>query len=219
MKIIFFTKILIIFMAIFLPALLSLGISNISYEFQPSLDRTQKIYGSTTISQSFIAKEDHLSQIGMSIKNPNYAYKKDFFFNLLDAEGKKLTEVILSGKNIPDGEFIKFKFVPVENSKGQRFTYILSAPQAGLEEALAVFLTNQQVRGVDLAYVDDQEISRISFVSFYKSTNPISLIFRIYSEWFNRLVSDRYFFVIYLLLIFSMVVYLTAKSLPSYWNK
>lgn len=219
MKIIYLTIISVIFMTIFLPALLSLGLKDIAYEFQPYLDRTQKIYGSLTISQSFIAKEDHLSQIGMSIKNPNYAYKKDLFFILLDAEGKKLRNLTLSGKNIPDGEFIKFKFAPVEISKNQRFTYILSAPQAGLEDALEVFLTNQQVTGVDLAYADDQEVSSISFVSFYKSTDPFSLIFKIYSEWFNRLVSDIYFFVIYLLLILSITVYLTSKFPPSYWSK
>lgn len=219
MKIIYLTIVSVIFMSIFLPALLSLAIRNISYEFQSSLDKTQKIYGSITISQSFIAKDDNLSQIGMSIKNPNLAYKKDLFFTLLDDEGKKLRDLTISGKNIPDGEFIKFKFTPVEISKNQRFTYILSAPQARLDDALEVFLTNQRASDIDLAYVDDQEINSISFVSFYKSTNSISLIFKIYSEWLNRLVSDRYFFVIYLLLIFSMVVYLTAKSLLSYWNK
>lgn len=219
MRIIYLTIVSVIFMTIFLPALLSLGIKNISHEFQPSLDRTQKIYGSITISQSFIAKDDHLSRIGMSIKNPNYAYKKDLLFILVDAEGKKLRDVTLNGKNIPDGEFIKFKFTPVEISKNQRLTYILSAPQARQQDALEVFLTNQKTTGVDLAYVDDEEVNSISFVSFYKSTNPFSLIFKIYSEWFNRLVSDRYFFVIYLLSILSITVYLTAKFLPGYWSK
>lgn len=208
MKSVSLTIILVIFMTFVLPTILSLGIRSIPDRFQPSLDRTEKVYGSETITQTFVAKDDGLSAIGVSIKNPNLANKKDISLLILDRDNKILATSTLNGRIIQDGDFIKFKFVPIKDTQNMRLTLVFSAPSANQEEALEIFLTNQRLAGIDPVKVDSQETDeRTSFVGFYKAPSLFSPLLEIYSGWMKRLVADLPFSLIYTLLILSMLGY------------
>src|SRR3989344_2402343 len=93
------TILTIFFFAIFLPVISTFAIRLIPSGIQPSLENTQKIYQDLTLSQSFVSLKDNLAGIGVSIKNPNFANKKDVTFNIYDKDNNLIRSVILNGKN------------------------------------------------------------------------------------------------------------------------
>lgn len=224
MKTIIFTSILIIFTVLILPGLLSFEIRNVPDRNQPSFDRTQEIYGNLIISQTFTSTDDNLSMIGLSIKNPNLENKRDILFSILDSGGGLLRDSMLNGKSIHDGDFVKFKFLPIKDSKNKIFTFSLSAPSSNQQEALEVFLTKQVSQGVEYLTVEpikiDQEEAKmsVSFVPFYKVTSPYQLILEIYRDWMKRFFADKYFAIFYILLI-TVGITLLSKSPLKNWKK
>lgn len=188
MRLVQFTTVLILFLVILLPAILSFGVRYIPNDFQPSLDIPERVYNTTVVSNSLVGTYDNLAGVGVSIKNPNLANKKDINFSLYE-NGKLTRTLTLNGKSIGDGNFVKFLFLPIPDSKDKQYTFIFSAPGVNENEALQVFLTKERT---------------VSFVSFYKPQNLISVMLSIYGNWFNKLVSELPFFATYLLLILGL---------------
>lgn len=217
MKNIVLTTFLIFFMVFILPAILALGIRNIPDRYQPSLDRVQQIYSDITLSQSFISTSDNLSSIGLSIKNPNLENKKDIFLSIYDKDNNLVGKTSLNGSSIPDGDFIKFKFPPIKDSKNKLLTFNLSSPTSDKLNALEIFLTKENINGVDdlkiaPIIIDQEEASMsASFVPFYKTVSFFAQILGIYSDWSKRFFEDRIFATAYLLLIASITIILLSK--------
>lgn len=211
MRLITFTTITIIFISLILPGILSFGIRNIPQNNQPSLDRTQKLYGDLIISQVFISTTDNFSGIGVSIKNPNLLNKKDVILSIHDRDGNLLRVISLNGANIADGKFVKFRFAPIEISENRQFLFTLTAPTTTQDEAdgnraLEVFLTNQQPANAFDLTIEDKVIlgTSISYVAFYKPPYPTYVLEIIYSKWIKNFTQDTLFFVIYMALIFTL---------------
>lgn len=194
-KLIFFSIIFVCLLIFILPAILVFGIKYLPSGTQPSLGNTKKIYQDFSLSQSFISMQNNLGGIGVSIKNPNFANKKNATFQLSDNEKRTLRYVILNGQNIADGKFVKILFEPISDSKGKEYTWVLSSPESVFEDALEIFLTDNP----PLWSLDAKEV--LSYVTLHKVTNPFEVLAKILSEWINNLVHDRTFFVIYVLLL------------------
>src|SRR3989344_7026524 len=101
------TIIFIFCLVVLLPLGLTFGIKYVPSGTQPPLGNTQKIYKDVVLAQSFVSLESNLSGIGVSIKNPNFANKKNLNISLLDNENKLVRSIVLNGKNIGDGDFVK----------------------------------------------------------------------------------------------------------------
>lgn len=221
MKLATFTIITIIFIVFIFPAILSFAIINIPNNDQPSLDKTQKIYGDLIISQAFISKNTNLSVIGMSIKNPNLTNKKDIILSIYE-NNILLRSSVLNGKQIADGKFVKFKFNPIVESGNKLFLFTLAAPVTTKEEAdhnnaLEVFLTDQKSEGIYEVLISDKIIpnTSIAFVSFSKPPYLTFALEVIYSKWLNKFTSDWQFFIIYtglIVTLVSLLLYRLAKS-------
>lgn len=221
MKLIIFSTIIIILLIFILPAILSFGINYIPQNDQPSLDKTQKIYGYLSVSQAFISKNANLSVIGVSLKNPNLTNKKDITLSVYEGN-VLLRSSVLNGSHISDGKFVKFKFEPIVDSENKSFLFILAAPATTQEEAdnnnaLEVFLTNQRNEGVYELLVGDKIVpnTSVAFVSFSKPPYPIYVLETIYSKWLNKLMADWKFFTVYAILIFTLagfLLYQLARS-------
>lgn len=221
MRLVSFTTITIIFLSLFLPGVLSFGIRNIPQNEQPSLDRTQKLYGDLVVSQVFISTTNNFSGIGLSIKNPNLLNKKDVILSIYGMDGNLVRTVSLSGTSISDGKFVKFRFTPIEISENRRFLFTLKAPSTSREEAdenraLEVFLTNQQPSNVLILTIGDKIIEgSVSYVAFYKPPYPTYVLETIYSKWVRNFIADLPFFIIYMALIFTLaglLLYRFSKS-------
>ncbi len=152
------------------------------------MDGTQKIYGNLVISQSFISTTSHFAGIGVSLKNPHFANKKDIILSIYDKDNMLLREVVLNGRNIADGKFVKFRFEPIVLAANKEFTFSIKAPQTSEEEAnrneaLEVFLSNTKL----------QEDTDVAYVKFFKPPYPFYVLENIYSRWFGAFTKDRIF--------------------------
>lgn len=209
MKLAVFTIILVFLLIIVTPILLTFGIKYLPGQIQPSLGSTQKIYGNQTIFQSFMSPKDNLAGIGVSLKNPNLENKEDVVVNIYDDNRNLIRSATLNGKTIDDGKFVKFLFEPIQYSKDQKFVWSISAKNAPLEKALEVFLTKENPSWIlDLRINDKSSDEDLSFVTLHKVSSWKEIIILVYSNLASKLTSDLPFFVIYTLLLISLMIYL-----------
>lgn len=210
MKTLVLFSIIFTFILVFIiPAVLSFGIKYIPSGTQPSLGNTKKIYGEIVLSQAFISGKDNLSGIGVSIKNPNFANKKEAIVNIYDSEEKVIRTVVLNGQNIADGKFVKIIFEPIAGSKDKKFSWAMSSPESIFEDALEIFLTKDPPSWS----LDSEDV--LSYVTLHKVTNPLEVLGIIFSGFINNLVKDTTFFIVYTLLLFSLLgslIYLKLKK-------
>lgn len=206
MKRIYLLPAVIIFLVFLIPFILSLAVSEVPNDIQPSLEGTQMIDKDITVSQFFVSTMDNLSGIGTSIKNPNFRNHKALIFNLYSEGNNKIRTVNLNGANILDGDFMKIKFTPVNNSKGKKFSFSLSAPDVNSEESLEVFLTSQKPYWIeDLDINSNKSQEKIPFVTYHKNANILSVASTIFIQLFIRLFADLPFALFYILLIGSLI--------------
>lgn len=197
-----------IFLALFLPAILLIGMRYVSVNMQPPLEQTAKIYKDFTLSQSFISQVNKLTGIGMSIKNPNLNNKKDIDLSLYQ-DNKLIRTSTLNGSHIEDGGFVKFFFDPVSESANKEFLFTLSSPSSEEGESLQPFYTLKKPAESKSFKIQDQEIDgSISFVSFYKPASFLGLTFDVYLKWLNRFFADLIFSLFFLSLILLISIYL-----------
>lgn len=190
-----FTLVFILILIFVLPSVLSFGIRYLPGGIQPPFAGTIKIDQNYSPSQSFTASLDNLSGIGVSFKNPNLINKKDIKLEIYQDQNL-LRSSILNGNQIADGNFVRFHFDQVINSKNQQYIFKLSAASVLNNEALEVFLTPN---------------SEISFISLYKPAYFFTPIIMIYSSWINKFFQDVSFAVFYLLLC-GLVVSLSFRK-------
>lgn len=213
-KLVFLTIAFVVILVFIIPTILSFGIKYIPSGTQPSLGNTKKIYGEIVLSQSFISEKDNLSGIGVSIKNPNFANKKEARVNIYDGEEKLIRTIVLNGQNIADGKFVKILFDPIRNSKDKRYSWVISSPESVFEDALEIFLTNNPPSwSLDLKVSGNLAEESLSYVTLHKVANPTEVLGMISSGWINNLVQDKLFLMTYTLLILTSIgtlIYLTA---------
>ncbi len=200
-------------MVISAPAILSLGIRLVPNSFQPSLDGTQKVYGEVKVSSDISSSSNNLSGIGLSIKNPNLINKKDINLSVF-SNGNLLRSVTLNGRSIGDGNFIKFIFDPIDDSKGKVYNMVFSAPGVADGEALEIFLTSNP-DGSGIKVGKDVHTEGLSDVVFYHPSNPLSLATIIYEELIGRLAKDMMFFAFYIIILGGLGAYLFTLSKKS----
>lgn len=215
-KLISFTIIFVLILVFAIPAVLSFGIRYIPSGTQPSLGNTKKIYGEITLSQSFVSEKHNLSGIGVSIKNPNFANKKNAYVNIYDSGEKVIRTIVLNGQNIADGKFVKILFEPISDSKDKKFSWTFSSPESVFEDALEIFLTNDPPTwSLDLKVSSQVEDGGLSYVTLHKVANPTEVLSIVLSGWINNLVKDKVFFISFSLLALTLLgslVYLNFSS-------
>lgn len=205
-KLVLFSIIFVLILVFIIPAILSFGIKYIPSGTQPSLGNTKKIYGEIVLSQSFISEKDNLSGIGVSIKNPNFANKKEARVNIYDGEEKLIRTIVLNGQNIADGKFVKILFEPISGSKDKKFSWVISSPESVFEDALEIFLTNDSPSwSLDLKVSNQLEDGGLSYVTLHKVVNSTEVLGMILSGGINNLVQDKPFFITYALFIVTSI--------------
>lgn len=210
MKIVFFTTFFIVFLVLILPGLVGLGIRFISSGPQPPLSTVQDIEGEIVVAQEFISPEDRLTGVALSLKNPNLQNKKDITLTLEDENYQPIRTSTLNGSHVQDGEYVKFLFNPVANSKDRKFVLSFSAPQANNLDDMQIFLTDQKQAWVSNLIVGKKVLpgKAVAFTTLHKPASLLGLWSDIYSGWLSRLFQDGVFAVVYLSTIVLMTAYL-----------
>lgn len=200
--------VMFVFLVLILPAVLSLGIREIPGDSQPSLDYTGKVIKGVVPTQFFVSRYNNLSGLGMTIKNPNLANKEDLTLKVF-LEEREIRSVTINGRNIPGGDFIKFRFTPVENSKGKMFSFSLSTPSVENQDSFELYYSRNILPDNQKLIINESEVQGgVSFVSFYQPGGKLSLMQSIYSEWLGRIWQDKAFSVVYLLILATGVILL-----------
>lgn len=198
---------IIILGVLMLPGILALGIRLVPSGFQPSLDFTQKVYKEVSIVQTFTATSNQLSGIGVSIKNPNLINKENIFLSLYQGD-VLLRQVTLNGRSIDDGNFVKFIFSPISDSKGGDYRAVFTAPDPTSGEALEIFLT-KNVIGEPVVVGQEKRLERLSDVIFYRPANLFAVSLDIYGGWLRKFTADLPFAGFYILSFVLGLGYLT----------
>jgi len=205
----FLSTIFVLILVFVIPIILTFAIRFIPNDTQPSLGDTKKIYGKYVLSQSFISLKDNLSGIGISIKNPNFANKKNTYVNIYDENHQSLRSVVLNGQNIADGKFVKIMFAPINNSSGKKYSWTIASAESIFDDALEVFLTKDKPSwSLDFKVNDELDNETLSYITLHKVTKPTEVINRVLSGGVNKLLGDITFFTIYSMLILSLLGYL-----------
>lgn len=100
-----------------------------------------KIYRLQSAEKVFVPKNDGLNMFSIFLKNSNLRNKNLFVLTIFDQDINPIRKVIISGKNIGDGEGIRFKFDPIANSASQKYTLQLSAPDTEYSQAVETKLS------------------------------------------------------------------------------
>lgn len=207
MKTVIIALLFTVLLLLIIPLVLILGIKYLPGGIQPSLGNTKRIYGDVKLSQSFISIKDNFAGIGTSIKNPNFANKENLNIEIYDQRNQLIRTISINGRNTADGNFMRLTFPPIENSKGEEYTFSLSSPSSTYENALEVFLTKDKPSwSIELKENDQAVDDSISFITLYKVSSPFEVLKIIISEWITRLMSDTYFFIFYATIIIGLSV-------------
>lgn len=188
-KFVYLTTAFVLFLIFILPAILLVPVKMTPFNNQPgySRDERRSIYNGHTISQEFTAQTDNLMAIALSIGNPNLKNKKAVNLKLYDEGGNLLRTSVLNGLNIEDGDYIKFIFPVIPDSKGKLYEFVIDSPDAGPEEVLYVFPTVSVPSWVGrMAYRDEKYNGGLSFVTYSQVTSKLGLIKEVYGDWIGR---------------------------------
>ncbi len=214
-KHILLTIIFVFILLIVLPVSLTFGIKYLPGDVQPSLTNTEKIYGEFSLSQTFISPKDNLAGIGVSIKNPNFANKKEATVKLYDENNNLTRTVVLNGKNIADGKFVKIFFDPISNCLNKKFTWVISSPDSKFEDALEIFLTDKKPSwSGELKVGEKISNSSLSYITLHKVKTPTEVLNIVISGWINNLLSDKVFAGVYGLILLLLIggIFISSKS-------
>jgi uncharacterized ubiquitin-like protein YukD len=194
-----------------LPFLSSFLIRYVSYDFQASLDKTQKLDSFSTISQTFTARAKNLIAIGMSIKNPNFTNKTDVIIQIYDQNKIKLGESVLKGDNIADGDFVKFNLTGVHLEVGKKYYFTLTSPATPEEHPYGIYISDSSSQ--DNHFMNEvEDKGAVSFVVFYKPDSHLALAVDIYKKWFKKFAADKPFLFFYSVSLISLATLLIFKN-------
>ncbi|MFA5932955.1 MAG: hypothetical protein WCV81_01665 [Microgenomates group bacterium] len=199
---------------ILMPVIIGLNIRSTQDPIQPSFAGTEKIFQSVLVSQKFLSKENGLSGIGISIKNPNLANKNELTLSLYEGE-RAIRSLSINGGAIEDGSLLRFLFPKIPDSKGKVYTFVLNSPASVEPEAFEAYLTNEKFSDESLIVNNNERQDNVSFIRIYKSGNPIAVLGEIFSGVFVKLFNDLIFSVFYITLVLSCVVYLILDIFKS----
>jgi hypothetical protein len=194
-KLIWFTTISIVFIVFFAPAILALGIKLIPGENQPGYNSDQRlsIYGTRGITQKFISNSANLSAIGTSIRNPNLKNKKDIILTLFGENMEMVRTSVINGQNVEDGNFIKFVFDAIPDSKNKTYIFTLTSPDAGPEETIEVFYTQNMPSWIEQYSYDKYTYpGGLPIVLYFKPVSKTAVIKVIYSDLFSRFLLQSF---------------------------
>ncbi len=191
-KMIWLTVAFVLGLVFLVPIVLSVSLKMVPVNIQPGFNNNVKlsIYRDRVFVQKFVSKEENLTAIGMSIRNPNLKNKADIIFNLSNLDGSILRSVTLNGMNLEDGSFTKFVFDPISDSLGKEYIFTVSSPGAGPEEIIELFVIGvDSSSGItEYSYMGEAHEGGTPIVQYLRPVNKVEIIKEVYSNLISRLL-------------------------------
>lgn len=195
-KMIWLTVAFVLGLVFLVPVVLSMALKMIPINTQPGFnyDVRTSIYRDRVFVQKFTAKENNLTAIGMSIRNPNLKNKAEIYFNLMNLDGSIIRGVSINGMNLEDGSFTKFVFDPIPDSLGKEYLFTISTPAAGPEETIELFVigTDEASGIVEYSYMGEASPGGTSIVQYVKPVNKITTVKEVYTSLISKLLPQHF---------------------------
>jgi hypothetical protein len=96
-------------------------------------------------SQTFVAEADNLAAVGVKFTSFKRRVTAHVRFVLRDATGNALADVTANGPAMKNNTFYTFRFPPVAEAKGKRFTLTVFSPDGAPGNAMAIFSSNENL--------------------------------------------------------------------------
>lgn len=138
---------------------------------------------------SFISPKEKLNSVILKMWNLSIENNKPIYFKLLSNQ-TTIRQLTLNDINIGNGDMVRFSFPEIIDSKNKRFTLVLSAPDTIKDDVLGVY-TN----------AFDYPV----MITYHTPSSKLKLIFDVYNNLGIKILADKTFFVIWLLLLSSTV--------------
>lgn len=191
-KMIWLTTVFVLGLVFLVPVVFSAGLKMIPLNFQPGLnyDVRLSIYRDRVFVQKFTSKENNLTAIGMSIRNPNLKNKSDIYFVLQNLDGSIVRSTTINGMNLEDGSYIRFAFDPISDSLGKEYIFSLSSPGAGPEETIELFTIDADDPSgiIDYSYMGESFSGGTPIVQYVKPVSKMKTIKEVFSNFISRLL-------------------------------
>lgn len=191
-KTIWLTTVFVLGLVFFVPIVLSMNLKMVPINTQPGFNSDVRvpIYRDRVFVQKFTSKENNLTAIGMSIRNPNLNNKAGIIFSLQNLDGSIIRGVTISGMNLEDGSFTKFVFDPITDSLGKEYLFTISSPGAGPEETIELFIINPDNPSgiVEYSYMGESFEGGTPIVQYAKPANKAVIVKDVYSNLISRLL-------------------------------
>lgn len=182
-----FTSFIILFLLFVMPALMISLIRMFPANDQPGYDSNKRasIYKERELTQYFISKKENLTAIATSIRNPNLMNRKEISFVLYDENKNLIRRSSLNGFNINDGDFVKFVFEPLPDSKDRKYGFTISSPSSFETETVELFLIDPTDDVLEYTYDKETRKGGIPMVTFHKPESKLQNIKLVYSNLFR----------------------------------
>ncbi len=195
-KMVWLTTVSVLLLVFVAPAVLASSLKMIPVNNQPGYNPNLRlsIYKIRDFSQKIVAKEENLTAIGTSIRNPNLKNKTDVIFTLYDNSGSVIRTSVLNGQNLEDGSFVKFVFPVIPDSLGKEYLFTITSPGAGPEETIEVFIMNAPEASsgiIEYTYEGETHPGGIPLVAYSQPGSKLETIKNVYSNWLSRLLHLR----------------------------
>lgn len=185
-----YIPILILIIILILPALVLLSLRKEVGLKQ--MDEYKKVFfhSNQDFRFSFISPKEKLNSIILKIWNLSIDNNKPIYFKLL-LDQKTIRQLTLNDVNINNGDMVRFAFPEITDSKNKLFTLVLSAPDTKQDDVLGV-------------YTDANNHPVI--ITYHTPLSKLELILDVYKNFGIKLVSDRIFILIWLILFGSTIL-------------
>lgn len=193
-KLIWVTTFSVLFFVFIFPGIVAMAIDMTPFNDQPgySVEEKTSVYGKKVILQEFTSQEGNLTAIGISLGNPNLKNKKPITLTLSEGENV-IRAATINGLNLEDGDFVKFVFPVITDSKGKLYVFTITSPLAGADEVIYIFRSKETPDWMGKLRFNDGEVEDdieggLPFVTFHKPQSRLQVVKVIYFNWLSRLL-------------------------------
>ncbi|OGE33536.1 hypothetical protein A3D83_01030 [Candidatus Daviesbacteria bacterium RIFCSPHIGHO2_02_FULL_41_10] len=179
-----YIPIFLLIIIILIPAVTLLGLKKETGLKQTDEYKKIFFYKNRDFVFSFISPKARLNSIVLKMWNLSIENNKPVYINLL-SDQKIIRSLRLNDSNMPNGEMLRLSFPEITDSKNKRFTLVLNAPETEKDDVLGVY-TN----------AGDHPV----MTTFHTLSSRSQLILDTYNNFFNKILFDKTFFVIWLIL-------------------
>jgi len=193
--------IILIFLTVF-------AVKRIPDSSQEISERLVPITRTHPVTQSIIPVNNGFNTVVIYLRNKMLLNTDPLIFYLTDTQNQVLRQLTISGRNIGDGETIRFQFPPLSDSAGKLYTIRLEAPQTNFGSNIIEAGFSNSDTYPEGSSQDIQETGDLSFQFFYRPESKLVLLQNLFSRFVSQTLSVRFLVVFPVTLVVLYFLYL-----------